>query len=102
MRPLGRFKLGKLWEALQFMKFAIVFFVLCSAAEMVKFLLPGAHPKVGAMISVPPLDEENFKEYGEVQIIWWMVNSRTKNRPWITHNFSHFTTTPHLRSVSTG
>ena len=53
----------------QFMIFAMVFFVLCSVAEMVKFLLPGAHPKVGAMISVPPLDEENFKEYGEVQIM---------------------------------
>jgi hypothetical protein len=53
----------------QFMIFAIVFFVLCSVAEMIKFLLPGAHPKVIAMISVPPLDEENFKEYGEVQIM---------------------------------
>ena len=53
----------------QFMIFAIVFFVLCSFAEMLKFLLPGAHPKVGAMISVPPLDEQNFKDYGEVQIV---------------------------------
>jgi hypothetical protein len=53
----------------QFMIFAIVFFLLCSLAEMIKFLLPGAHPKVGAMIIVPPLDEENFKEYGEVQIM---------------------------------
>src|SRR5439155_13009930 len=53
----------------QFMKVALLFFVLCSVAEMTKFLLPGAHPKVNAMISVPPLDEENFKEYGEVQIM---------------------------------
>ena len=51
------------------MVFAMVFFVLCSVAEMVKFLLPGAHPKVGAMISVPPLDEQNFQDYGEVEIM---------------------------------
>jgi hypothetical protein len=62
----------------QFMLFAVGFFVLCSVAEMIKFLLPGAHPKVGAMISVPPLDEQNLKDYGDVQII--MVDGQQQDK----------------------
>lgn len=62
----------------QFMGFAVLFFILCSVGEMIKFLLPGAHPKVGAMIMVPPLDEENFKEYGEVQIL--MVDGQQQDK----------------------
>src|SRR5438270_615788 len=32
--------------AQQFMTFAILFFILCSIGEIVKFLLPGSHPQV--------------------------------------------------------
>ena len=53
----------------QFMVFALVFFTLCSLLQMAKFLLPGAHPQVSAMILVPPLDEEHFEEYGKVMIV---------------------------------
>jgi len=53
----------------EFMKFALVFFVLCSVLEMVKFLLPGAHPQVSAMIVVPPLDDKHYEQYGKVTIV---------------------------------
>jgi hypothetical protein len=53
----------------QFMVFALVFFSLCSLLDMVKFLLPPAHPQVSAMITVPPLDNQHVEEYGKVMIV---------------------------------
>lgn len=71
----------------QFMIFAVLFFVLCSAAETLHFLLPGAHPKVHAMISVPPLDEQNFKDYGEVEIVMMDGEQRDKKQALVNPQF---------------
>jgi hypothetical protein len=79
------------------MFFAILFFILCSAGEIIKALLPELHPQVNVMITVPPMDDDNFKEYGEVEIV--MLDGQKQDRkrasdqpqPFTLHNGTAFT-----------
>jgi hypothetical protein len=66
--------------AKQFMIFAISFFLLCSVAEIVKTFLPASPAKVKAMIAVPPLDEKNYKDYGEL-VFDVLEGDRPSRRP---------------------
>jgi hypothetical protein len=83
--------------AYQFMVFAILFFILCSAGEIIKALLPELHPQVNVMITVPPMDDDNFKEYGEVEIVMLdgqqQDKKRASDRPQLftLHNGTAFT-----------
>jgi len=54
--------------ARQFMLFAIVFFLICCAVELAKPLVPEPHPQVHAMISIPPLRDDNYDRYGQIKI----------------------------------
>jgi len=54
--------------AKQFMAFAIIFFVVCCVVEIVKLRLD-PHPRVNAIIAVPPLNEETYEQYGKINIV---------------------------------
>jgi hypothetical protein len=55
--------------AKQFMRYAALLFVLCCIVEVAKLLIPEPHPKVKAMIAVPPLNETNYEQYGKIEIV---------------------------------
>jgi hypothetical protein len=55
--------------ARQFMLFALILFLVCCAVELAKPLMPEPHPKVHAMITVPPLRDESYEKYGKINIL---------------------------------
>jgi hypothetical protein len=55
--------------ARQFMNYAIAFFVMCALGEILNSVLPKLNRPVTATFFVPPLDEKNSSEYGDIQIV---------------------------------
>jgi hypothetical protein len=55
--------------AKQFMFFAVLFFIVCCVVELVKLAMPERHPGVTAVISVPPINDTNYEEYGKIDIV---------------------------------
>lgn len=55
--------------ARQFMNYAIIFFVLCAVGEILSKVIPTTDRFVTATLMIPPIDESNSKEYGDIQIV---------------------------------
>jgi hypothetical protein len=55
--------------ARQFMNYAIAFFILCALGEILSSVLPKPNRPVTVTVFVPPLDEKNSSEYGDIQIV---------------------------------
>ena len=68
--------------ARQFMLVALAFFIVCVVVEITKLIIPEHHPKISAMITVPPLNESNYDEYGKIDIVGM---DSTDQKPVIRH-----------------